>query len=280
MDEVSLAITSITSSGITLGIICVGVKFFGQGILEKLNRSWKEKQERELSELRSHLRRDEENFSNLLQIYKSSSDEIQKKRISAISDLWEFAMEMKRSQSPLSFYDIFLDSEIREPKTQEIIKEWVGELPKREEFLYKLSELSDKESRLRPFINDEAWRVYNVYRRFISRVLFQTYESIRKGENILNWKDNKETKALLGVAINKEELDHIYNLKIGSYGIILAYLEERLIIEMNKVFTGEFNLRHQKELLEQISEGLCPGCSSLNDVIDKPEFQFMRVGFT
>jgi hypothetical protein len=90
--------------------------------------------------------------------------------------------------------------------------------------------------------------------------LFQTYESIRKGENILNWKDNKETKALLGVAINKEELDHIYNLKIGSYGIILAYLEERLIIEMNKVFTGEFNLRHQKELLEQISEGLCPGC--------------------
>ena len=276
MDEVIIIIISTT---LTSAIWVAIIKLFGQGYLDKLNRDWKTQQERDIVELQSCLKREEESTLNLLKIFKSSTDEIQKKRILAASDLWESAMEMKDTTSSLFYYSTLLDSEISNPKYKDTIKSWLKGLPKNEDFLEKVHSLSIKNEKIRPFVTDETWKVYHVYNGFIIRTMFEVYDALRDNKEIPNWKKNEGTKKFLKLAFTDDDLEFVYRMSLQSYKIVFAYLEQRMIIEMNRVFSGEFNLRDQKELLKKVCDDIPNQTVTIGELLDKHEFQLLKMGF-
>jgi hypothetical protein len=87
MDEIIVIILSI---GLTSSIWAIILKFFGKGYLEKINRDWKTKQEKEIVELKSSF-----------QIFQSSANEIQSRRIAAVEELWRSLTELKDFVDPL-----------------------------------------------------------------------------------------------------------------------------------------------------------------------------------
>ncbi|MDD5023900.1 MAG: hypothetical protein PHF57_08480 [Methanoregula sp.] len=276
MDDFVVIIVSVTFTSALWGVI---LKLFGQGYLDKLNRDWKTKQEREIIELKSSLKKEEEISANLLKLYKSSSDEIQKKRISAASELWDIAMEAQKTASHLSFYDILLDSEYKNPKNQVLIKKISKLLMPEMEYYKHLEPLTIKEKKLRLFVSDETWKIFHVYTGFITRLLFDIYTNVRDNKEIPNWKDNENTKKFLNLAFCDDDLEKIYQMPIGAYGVIFSYLEERMIIEMNKLFSGEYVIRDQKELLKRINDEEPNQILTLNDLSDRHAFQLKKRNF-
>jgi hypothetical protein len=241
-----------------------------------LDRDWKTKQERDISELQSSLKREENFSSNLLQIYKSSTDEIQKKRILAASELWDLTMDLKYTTSPMMLvYASMLDSEISNPKNKASIQKILELLPKEKDFYDKLKLSNEKGNRLRLFVTDEAWGIYHVYTAFVIRSIFEIYNALRENKDFPIWKQNNGTKNYLKLAFDAEDLDLIYkNSDPSMYDVVIAYLEERLKIEINKIFSGEFNLRTQKEVFEKISRETQK--ITLKDVLETHEFQVIK----
>jgi uncharacterized protein YfkK (UPF0435 family) len=273
MDDVIVIIVSVTFTSAIWGVL---IKLFGQGYLDKLNRDWKTKQERDISELQSSLKREENFSSNLLQIYKSSNDEIQKKRILAASELWDLTMDLKCTSLPLMMVNsTYLDSEIRDPKNKADIEKILKLLPKEEEFYNKLKISSEKGNRLRLFVTDEAWGIYHVYLAFMIRQMFEIYNVLRENKDFPIWKQNEGTKTYLELAFDPEDLESIYqNPDPTMNEVVIAYLEERLKIEINKIFSGEFTLRNQKEVFEKISKETQR--VTLKDVLQTHEFQVLK----
>lgn len=266
----------IFSTAVSTASVLVLLKIFGQGILEKLNRDWKEKQEIEISNLRSKLKVDEETFSNLLNIYKSSTDEIQKKRIAAATELWEITITVKNMESNIFFYGMLKDSEYDDFYKKEIFQKILKNLPTQEVFDNTYQTVIKRENYLRPFVTDAIWMTYHTYRSFIYRVHWSLYKALQEEKRVPNWKENSDTKKRLSCVIDENELNGIYNLPSGSFDIITSYLEEKLIIEMNKMFSGEFNIRNQKEIFDKIKESSNDMPGKISEVIDKPWFQLLK----
>lgn len=272
MDVIEIIVSIVVTSAIWVAII----NLFGQGYFDKLNRDWKTKQERDISELQSSQKKEEDTLKNLLKIYKSSTDEIQKKRISASSDLWDLAMESQKSASYLFFYNVTLDSEYNDPNSQQVIRKIVSSLMPEQDYYKYLEERVIKDRKLRLFVNDETWKVYHVYSGFITRLMFEVYTASRENKPIPNWKSNKYTKEFLKLAFTPEDLEAIYRMEISAYSAVILYLEERMIIEMNKLFSGEYVIRDQNEILKKIKEDTPIKTVTLDDLANKHLFQVLN----
>lgn len=273
MDYLEISLTILISTGISSSILLALMKIFGQGILEKLNRDWKEKQEQEITELRSKLKKDEDKFSNLLSIYQNNSTEYHNKRVDAGLKLWDLKLEFQNYTQYLLFYGILLDSEIKDVQNKKNFMDKLNELFNQNSYLDNIENLLKKESKLRLLITDEVWLIYNVYRGFIIRALFSVFSSIRENKPILNWKEDDGTKKMLESIISEEDIKTIYSLKIRSFDVVLTYLELRLIDELIKMFLGEFEIKSQKSILERSISEINSQPSSLKDYLNKPEFQ-------
>lgn len=229
--------------------------------------------------MQSSLKKEENFTSNLLNMYKSSTDEIQKKRIFAVEQLWENTMVIKEKTSGLLFYSILTDSEFQDPKQKDFIQKCVDGLPKLEEMNEILINVRKNENHLRLFVNDTTWKIYSVYVLFLARLVFNVHLSTIKKKEIPHWKSDDVVKKQLKLVINEEELEKIYALSHGSYKFIFTYLEELMLIALQKEFSGEFQLRDQKDLFKKINDDITSESITLKDLTNRYEFQKIWSGF-
>ena len=167
MSDIEIIIISVA---ITSGMWGILIQLLGQGYFEKMNRDWKTKQESEIVNLRSSLKREEDISLNLLKLYKSSTDEIQKRRILCASELWDYCMEMKEITSPLNFYSSLTDSGISNPDNKTDLQDKIKKLPEYGVFYEQIQLMQKNSTKLRPFVNDESWKIFDVYMGFRDNV--------------------------------------------------------------------------------------------------------------
>jgi hypothetical protein len=264
MDDVIVIIISFAAtSAVWLGIL----KLFGKGYLEKLNRDWKTKQEKDIVELKSSF-----------QIFQSSTDVVQKRRIEAVEELWRSVMELRDLVDPLLSYETYSKSESSTPLQKQALQDWFNEISEFEPFSKEVQKLIKHDLKLRPFLTNGAWKYYHVYRGFIFRIMTEAIVAKQKSEKIPNWKEEADIRSLLKLVFTDEELDIVYKSDFESYNFIFVYLEESLLIEINRILSGESNIRDQKELFNKLRDENSPKLT-LSDLIDRHEFKLLIKGF-
>jgi hypothetical protein len=266
------------SIGATSALWAVIIKISGQGILDKLNRDWKEKQEKEILQLNASIKNEENFTKNLLNIYKSSTDEIQRKRIIAIEQIWENTMDIKDKTSGLQCYKILTDAEFHDPKYTEFIEKCVREITPSNEMIQTSIELRKKERPLRLFVNDKTWKIYNIYTFFLIRSVINIHLAKSMAKKIPHWKDDEIVKKHLQLVLPSNELDQIYALSHGSYNFIQAYFEALLLNALHREITGEFQIRDQKDLFNKISEDISSDTLTLANFTEMYEFERLKMG--
>jgi len=263
MDDITVIIISF---GATSAVWVTIFELFGKGYLEKLNRDWKTKQENDIVELKS-----------ALQIYKSSTDEIQKKRIAAVDELWNSVLELGNLIEPLSIIEAFSKSESLNSAEKEARQNWIKNLPQYDPYAEIVQRHNYNDRKLRPFLTNEVWKYYHVYRGFIFRTMFDAIIAIQNNQEIPNWKENPNITPLLKLAFTNDEINYLYHSD-QSYNFVRVYLEESLLIEMSKIFSGEANIRDQKELFNKLKEET-PAKITFDDLIERHQFQVLMSGY-
>jgi hypothetical protein len=269
MDEVTIIILSVgTSVGAVSALWLAILKIFGKGYLDKLNRDWKTKQEKDIVELKSSF-----------QIYKSSTDIIQEKRIKAIEELWTSVLELKEMVEPLHLYYIATDAK-GDSSANEILKQGENKLPEYPVYAERIQKIMKHDIKYRPFLTNKVWKIYHIYRGFILRILFHAIIAKQKNEKISDWRKDKGINALLKLVFSPGELTIVYDdLHTGwSTKFVFVYLEESLLIEMNKTFSGESIIRDQRELFENLRDETSDEIS-LFDIAQTHNFQLYLSGF-
>jgi hypothetical protein len=108
--------------------------------------------------------------------------------------------------------------------------------------------------------------------------MLNAIQAKEKNEEIPNWKEDVDIRFLLKLSFTDKELEIVYKLDFESYNFIFAYLEESLLIEMNRIFSGESNIRDQKELFNKLREETNPKLN-FSVLVDRYEFQLILKGF-
>jgi len=196
--------------------------------------------------LQSDLAKQSSSLNNYFSLFSTNYHKSQEKRIKSIEALWLNLLEFKKIiPSEGSFvYNILGEKEIEDYWTRETNNEFyiagqksllsINEADHWKTY-YLYAELIDKE---RPFIGEKIWHFYELYLMFHGRIAVLLLHG-RKDRKYKHWHHDDYLKQILETFLSKEEVLHIYNFKINSLKITSAFLEQKLLQEINKSLSGE-----------------------------------------
>ena len=227
-------------------IISSVVYFISNRVADRLSIKWKETSDSNIAKLQGELTKNNNSLNSLITLYAANYHQAQDRRIKAIEILWINLLQFKGfiPGSGHMVYNIFLEKEIEGYWTSE--NENKNFLAARNSFLevnesehihkyYEFINLIEKE---RPFIGERIWLYYDIYKTFLGRIGILLIHGA-KNRQFEHWHNDGLIKDLFENTLAKEEVKYIYSIKLSSLKITMAFLENKLLSEVNKTLSGE-----------------------------------------
>jgi len=220
--------------GFSITLIAI-ILFFSNYLKKILNRAIDYKYEKKLEDVKGEIEKNNSTLSSIIQNYFSSSQKILDKKIHAYEELWTSIIEFK-SFIPGGInlvFQILTDEELNDNKAYENLQN-NGTLGKmlslynHEEEMKKFANKEDRLMKFQPYISDEMYKLFFVYRALVGRI---THQFIWEFQNkkVYNWKKDKSLNGLLMIVLTEKELKYIYSIEISALPNLLDLLEYKIL---------------------------------------------------
>lgn len=217
-------------------------------IYTKIKGSIEHNYNKQTEELKGEISKNNTLLNSSVQSYFSSSEKLIDKKIEAYRLLWETAQKVKDHILPEmgTIYNIFTNEEIDHPHFFDVIgkESSIIEYTKlmTTEEIHPVYEASKKVALHRPFISDEAFRLFIVLQIFILRLRHKFIESYIKRE-IYSWKQDKATVGVLRASLTENEINYVLELDVYSLRSLIDMIEHKIIQTTKR----DLNINHTAE---------------------------------
>lgn len=186
--------------------------FISNRIADKLNIKWKESSEKNITILQSQLTKNNNSLSHLISLYGTSYHQAQERRIKAIEVLWINLLQFKGTIPSTGhlIYNILSDDEIeaywkKETNNKNFLAGQnillnINEIERSNKILALITEI-EKE---RPFIGENIWLYYDIYKTFIGRIGFLLINGTEK-RYFKHWHKDSLINSLFDKTLTPEE---------------------------------------------------------------------------
>jgi hypothetical protein len=233
--------------------------FLSSRLVERLNIKWKETADKNIAKLQSELARNNNTLNSLITLFGSNYQQAQERRIKAIDVLWSGLNELKKILPDIGFiiYNVLTDEEISEyfnriAKQQTIETNTFIRANEDDNFSQVISK-SEVLNLERPFLGETIWFQFELYKTFVTRISYKLIASV-KNRQFEHWHKDSFLKQLLQNSLSQEEFSYIYSQKVSSLKITMAFLENKLLAEINKTLSGETFTETVLERFKKIEE--------------------------
>lgn len=221
------------------------IYFVSQRIAERLNILWKQDADTKIESLKHSFNKQNDLLNTLMVSYNSNYNQAQGKRIKSIEILWENLLGYKGIiPSDCAFvFNILTEDEIEafwERETDNLvfieIRNGLIKLDKNENLNYLgKSKAILKE---RPFLGEEIWLYYEIYKVFLGRISYLLFKGI-ENMKFEHWHNDASLRGLFSDNFSKEEFNYIYSHKLRSLDVTINFLEAKLLDEINSTLSGD-----------------------------------------
>ncbi|QTC41489.1 hypothetical protein I7V34_20970 [Bacillus sp. V3] len=230
-------------------------KWIGKITNERFKIQWQYETQKEIEGFKALVSSNTEFLKASLASLANEYSTAQERRLVAVENLWNCIILIKKFNSPIiNFYSILLPKEYATAlrKNTEIL----GVEQISEESLYDLNLKIDNIEQHRPFIGENLWNLFYLYRAFMVRMCYLFIKG-RKEEDIKSWYNDKHLIELANYILG-EKLKSVEVSSISSLQTIIGLFEQKIITEMEKLISGktasEISFNEAKKILELINE--------------------------
>ena len=228
--------------GIITLIISSIISFIAYFIKDYFLNKWKSDQQKEIDKLKSLSDQNNLIINNLTdslsKVYLSSNE----MRISYLEKVWNGFLEIKTQTPTLVFLShgiLIKDELINLPnnKNPYILNEI--KIFKPEEYILLQSKISTEIERIRPFIGENLWTIFSVYRAFFGRLTYLIQEGLKKG-TVKHWKDDQNfINQVLGMVIQPDDIKKLFENDHNSFQNVINFLEYKALNEISEQVSGK-----------------------------------------
>jgi hypothetical protein len=227
-------------------VLTVIFYFLLNRIAEKLSIRWKETSDINIAKIQSELSKNNATFNSILSLSAANYHQAQERRIKAIEILWQNLLEYKNIIPPEGqfIYNILGENEIENFWIRETDNKHFNALRDKlagldvnthiNRYLLVLASIKSE----RAFIGEKIWDAYFVYQQFIGRIAVLLLIE-KKKEGFIHWNKDDLMNEILESYLSKNEIEYLYSSTYNSLKVTSEFLENKLLIEINKVLSGE-----------------------------------------
>lgn len=185
----------------------------------------------------------------------------QERRLKAIEQCWRLTLKCREFLSNIEFLDSLINREEFETLyTEEDVSDarkflddvFLEEFKRERELWEALSEC-------RPYLGEDLWWEYYLYRQCVALLLKQ-YETCRRGQRCIHWTRDTVLRRVVSEAV----LAPVYSVKLlsifeaehGSVEMLFDLLEQIILAGMQEVITGKQGVRDSLRHFEGIKRPL------------------------
>ncbi|QLC49750.1 hypothetical protein HWN40_05555 [Methanolobus zinderi] len=244
----------VTSLGGWVIITYIGSKYLAERLADKMKIKWTSEENQKLEQLRAEIKEENAIFSSFIDSFSFVQQNNYPERVLAIKNIWENVLSVRKMASKSQFfYDVFAEEEynkiIKEPKISDFIK---NELDINI-FSPKIDTIKSETEINRPFLGEGLWVSFELYLTFVGRSSFLLWDGYRKND-VVCWHKDDSVKSLLKQVFNDEEMKNISSEKFGSFSKGMQIFENRILLEISKMTSGESEAIKRFEELESTRE--------------------------
>lgn len=266
----SLALTIISSAGVSTVLLAALAWLFRKWISERLKASIRHEYDDRLEKLKAELKAqgdaqltsmksDLDRQAEKLRIASASFSEVQKatiaKKIEAVDALWLGVIRSREAfPSEVSITDIFTDEEMQGFYTDPRMRKYSGSMAAISELDYFQSGFDDVQ-RMRPHLGEYTWALYVTYRAVLVRSIYLIKQGADDPEKIA-WHRDTNIERLIASAFGPERLEEFKQLQHSRYQWLSYQFDNFLFKAIDTLLTGksfgEAALHQAHEMEKQI----------------------------
>lgn len=221
------------------GVVLLALKTF---IIEKIKSSIKHDYDLKLENFKNEISKQNSIINTVLLSHNQGYQDGNAERILSIKLFWINYLKIKNSIYMISLNDsTLLESELNTLYTSE----WSGNSVTENEFkqitydtITKNNEIFIEVEKLRPFLSEELWLNFTFLDKFCGRITL-IYKRGSDNRKFVHWKKDVSLYTTVMNNLTSEEFHHIVNLKSDSVKAVLSFIEQKVILELTKITTGQ-----------------------------------------
>jgi hypothetical protein len=175
-----------------------------------------------------------------LSVFASGHQAAQERRLAAVSALWTELTKARETASPgLVFFDILLPTEYDNAlqvgsRSRALVEKLRGSGGEIEKMLYPIFDVDAE----RPFLPDELYGLFILYRQILGRVMWLLEEGLEKG-HVVPWYEDQGLRRIITGAIGAGEFERVTAGKMKSPAPVLALIQHRILEVCQAVVSGK-----------------------------------------
>lgn len=177
---------------------------------------------------------------HLLAIRSQAHSQIYPETVTAIKKVWQNVLVLENLIAGALFLDaIFVEADLQNKDTQgfqEALKS-SKVLSKEQLDLYYKERIPEIDG-LRPFISEDLWRKFFVYRQFCLRFFYVVMDSA-KNENFSKLYSDATLNGVITSNLSSEEVSIAKSQKIGRHNYVKELLKYRILKTIREVLSGQ-----------------------------------------
>ncbi|MGG4169254.1 hypothetical protein ABEW00_17565 [Rossellomorea vietnamensis] len=230
-------------------------KWIGKITNDRFKIKWQHENQKDIEGFKALVSSNTEFLKASLASLANEYSSAQERRLIAVENLWNCIIIIRKYNSPIiNFYSILLPKEYKTVLCEN--KEFLGIERISEDSLYDLNLEIDNIEKHRPFIGENLWNLFYLYRAFMLRMCYLFIKG-RKKEDIKSWSEDKHLIEIANYLLG-EKLKTVEVSSLSSLQTIIGLFEQKIITEMEKLISGktasEISFNEAKKILELINE--------------------------
>lgn len=218
------------------------ISFIAYFIKDYFINKWKSDQQKEIDKLKSLSDQNNLIINNLTdslgKIYLSSNE----KRLCYLEKIWAGFLDLKKETPTLVFlaYGILVKNEVlnlpntKNTKILNDIKDF-----KPNDYILAQSKISTDLEKIRPFIGENLWTIFTVYRAFLGRLTYLLQDGLIKGKIMFWQEDHNFIDQILGLVIKPDEMKKLLEVEHNAFQNIINFLEFKALNEISEQMSGK-----------------------------------------
>lgn len=192
-----------------------------------------------------------------LSLYEAARSSIMVGQKSSIERLWDEILRLKNEcPAILGLVNVLTVEECTQMYTRKDCKELA-----KENSLEKLNKYigirDNRVEKSRPYVGEYLWSIFFAYRQIMTRIPFLMYMGLEDA-NKAKWDQDKGIRQILNAVLTQNEINEFDQNRIGKVALLQRKLEAKILMESQKIISGEEfgaeSLKQAELILEQIAK--------------------------
>lgn len=211
---------------------------------------WKTKNQAEIERLKGQLQNDRIAINTALESLSLGQERAQERRLDAVEDLWDAILKIREHAQPaINFYELLYPEEYDKALDNPKIMSIVSDVD--EEYVTDGFAHGDDLERMRPYLGENLWHLFVMYRAVLGRMTLFIAEGKREGQ-IQNWREDDLILSYLEKALDEDNLDRATEQNSRATRVLIDSLEGKVIEEMSLVISGRRSSRESYKTAQKL----------------------------